>query len=329
MTYRRITDQDQYNLVTNDIVESVFQSWEWGEFKKQHGWRPVRYKAIDESTGADLFSFQILERRVFKFFYVLWIPGYSFKLKKDLSMLLSILNKNYKFYYLRMSMLQPISHYDTFSVSKFLTRPYAYLTSGCTVHLDLKKENDEWLKSVTKKHRYYIRRSNKSNILWHFGQDDKLIDDFSVLLSEVEKKKNVGPLGYSKTSYYELKRLFKENQRILIGYIDERPVSGCITIIHRNTAFYMSAATNKEGRSISAAYSMIYELRLQLKNYKIEKFDFGGVDLNNSSANGVNHFKKGFGGDIVYSLGEWQNKGWLLRFFGNLIVFFSKRSSVI
>ena len=97
MTYRRITDQDQYNLVTNDIVESVFQSWEWGEFKKQHGWRPVRYKAIDESTGADLFSFQILERRVFKFFYVLWIPGYSFKLKKDLSMLLSILNKNYKF----------------------------------------------------------------------------------------------------------------------------------------------------------------------------------------------------------------------------------------
>ncbi len=329
MIYKRITDQDQYSLVVNNKTNSIFQSWEWGEFKKQHGWYPVRYKAIDKSTGFDLFSFQILERRVFGFFYILWIPGYFFELKKDLSILLDILNENYKFYYLRMSMLQPLSHYDAFSVSKFLTRPYVCLTSGFTVYLDLDKESDEWLKSVTKKHRYYIKRSNRSNILWRFGQDDKLIDDFSILLGELEKKKNVSSLGYNKSGYYELKRLLKENQRILIGYIDERPISGCVTIIHGNTAFYMSAATNTEGRSISAAYSMIYELRSQLKNERKEKLDFGGVDPNNSSVNGVNYFKKGFGGDVVYYLGEWENGGQLLKFFGNLMVFFSKKSSVI
>jgi lipid II:glycine glycyltransferase (peptidoglycan interpeptide bridge formation enzyme) len=68
----------------------------------------------------------------------------------------------------------------------------------------------------------------------------------------------------------------------------------------------MIAATNDLGRNTCAAYSMVPNLLKHLASKGIKRFDFGGIDPGNPGAAGVDHFKKGFGGSIVESLGEWE-----------------------
>jgi lipid II:glycine glycyltransferase (peptidoglycan interpeptide bridge formation enzyme) len=81
----------------------------------------------------------------------------------------------------------------------------------------------------------------------------------------------------------------------------------------------MAAATNEMGRKISAAYAMISELFVNLKSKGVEVFDFGGIDPGNLNAQGVDHFKKGFGGKIIEHLGEWESiPSETLRFFLNI-----------
>jgi lipid II:glycine glycyltransferase (peptidoglycan interpeptide bridge formation enzyme) len=52
---------------------------------------------------------------------------------------------------------------------------------------------------------------------------------------------------------------------------------------------------------------MIPELLEHLKQKGIETFDFGGIAPGNPNAEGVDHFKKGFGGEIIEHLGEWES----------------------
>ena len=332
MKYEKITNKNNYACIKGNFSCSIFQSWEWGVFKNEYGWNPVRYKIVDSSIESDLFSFQILEKKIFGIFYILWIPGINFdlgssNLKKSeisLSILLDIVDKNYKFYYLRLSSLYPITHKNAFSMSRLFTKPCISLNSGFSLYLDLEKDRDEWLINIAKKHRYYIKRSNKNNIEWYFGHDNKLIDDFSEILNEVERKKNAGSLGYNKEGYYRLKKLFGSRQKILIGYIDNKPISGCVVIIDGDSAFYMSAATNEKGRSVSAAYSMIDRLRIALRNEKIIKLDFGGVSPDAFLKNGVSHFKKGFGGEIVQYIGEWEHGRRISKILGNIAILLLK-----
>jgi len=51
---------------------------------------------------------------------------------------------------------------------------------------------------------------------------------------------------------------------------------------------------------------MIVQLVSVLQGCGITHFDFGGIDPVSPSAQGVNHFKRGFGGNIVEYLGEWE-----------------------
>ena len=81
----------------------------------------------------------------------------------------------------------------------------------------------------------------------------------------------------------------------------------------------MSAASNNEGRKANLAYAMIPILFNHLKEKGIIHFDFGGIDPANSEAKGVDHFKKGFGGEIIEHLGEWDSaRISFLRFIMNI-----------
>ena len=66
----------------------------------------------------------------------------------------------------------------------------------------------------------------------------------------------------------------------------------------------MLAATGNKGRESNLAYSMTYKLFEYLMKIKINEFDFGGISPSSAAA-GVNHFKGGFGGEILEYLGEW------------------------
>ena len=43
-----------------------------------------------------------------------------------------------------------------------------------------------------------------------------------------------------------------------------------------------------------------------LASWGMTRFDFGGIDPRSPSASGVDHFKRGFGGELIQHLGEWE-----------------------
>jgi lipid II:glycine glycyltransferase (peptidoglycan interpeptide bridge formation enzyme) len=51
---------------------------------------------------------------------------------------------------------------------------------------------------------------------------------------------------------------------------------------------------------------MIAQLFGVLKSLGVERFDFGGLAPGSPGAAGVDHFKRGFGGDTIEYLGEWE-----------------------
>lgn len=85
-----------------------------------------------------------------------------------------------------------------------------------------------------------------------------------------------------------------------------RPATSCLVLTLADKAFYLLAATGTDGRRISAAYAMVFKLFELLKSRGVTRFDFGGIDPLSPSARGVDHFKRGFGGEIVEYLGEWE-----------------------
>jgi lipid II:glycine glycyltransferase (peptidoglycan interpeptide bridge formation enzyme) len=93
---------------------------------------------------------------------------------------------------------------------------------------------------------------------------------------------------------------------IVTGYHAERPVTSCMTLNFAGRAFYYIAATGAEGRKLSAAYGMLPRLVASLRESGIRYLDFGGIAPQSSERAGVDHFKKGFGGEIVEYLGEWE-----------------------
>ena len=75
-------------------------------------------------------------------------------------------------------------------------------------------------------------------------------------------------------------------------------------IIIGHSAWDALAATNEEGRKSYASYVCAWRLIEVLDGRGINQFDLAGIDpLNNE---GVFNFKKGFGGEYVRYLGEWE-----------------------
>ena len=55
-----------------------------------------------------------------------------------------------------------------------------------------------------------------------------------------------------------------------------------------------------------ASYGVFALLLQYLQNTGMTEFDLGGMDPNSPGARGVNQFKKGFGGELVQYVGEWE-----------------------
>ncbi len=186
-------------------------------------------------------------------------------------------------------------------------RPRTRLNSGFSIRFDISRGADFFTGQMSSKHRYYLRKAAAVPLRWEAGSGDREIAALTTLHREMTTSKGLKLQSMSAEQYVALRdALGPRGMTILTGYLDDQPVTSCLTLDFHQKSFYLVAATAQAGREIGAAYAMLPQLIAVLSKKGIKQFDFGGVAPEFNESRGVYHFKKGFGGDAVEYLGEWE-----------------------
>jgi hypothetical protein len=307
---------------------SPFQAYAWGEYKRAAGWTVKRWGAEDEK-GRVVAYLQGLRKPLPFGRSLIWAPGgpvlgvEAAAAQPAGPMMLSWLNcvRRDGVVYARWRSHLPVSPDLAQEMKNYFFRPQRSLNSGLTIQHDLVKPIDELRASWTSKHRYYAKQAQKAALEWSFGNEPSQRADFLALYGEMALAKGIKNKLFDPESVSAISGAFGGDCLILIGRQEGKPVTGCLVLICGASAFYLMAATNAAGRKISAAYAMMGQLFFILQERGVRKFDFGGIDPNSAQAGGVTHFKKGFGGQVVEYLGEWEwGASRLWRWLANLAI---------
>jgi len=301
---------------------TIFQSYHWGELKRGGGWEPLRWVARGRE-GVPVAMVQILTRILPGHLTIGWAPGGPVLLspvddKGHLSDILSGL-----VYFGRQSFARGLvrfsnmAAYDPFASAVYeevFDRPHHCVNSGRSVWLDLTISMDDIYRHMSSKHRYYVKKASKEVLEWRAGNEETLARDFSSLHREmIARKKVSGWSGIGDIS--RLCHTLQDHVCLFTGYRGDVALSSCLVLLIGQKAFYAMAASGEEGRKFGASYAMMPQLMHHLKEKGVTHLDLGGIDPAHTSARGVDHFKKGFGGKPIQYLGEWEwaSSEWLRR----------------
>ena len=300
---------------------NVFQTYVWGEFKKTTGWVPERWIASDKN-GDIICMVQILIKSFPGGFKIGWASGgpvilfnrsNSKKPPEIIKDLFKNVSRTSGRMVVRLNIQVPDDAYLSYSLNQICVRPIFRINSGYTINIDLNQSLEQIRKKMSPRHRYNLKKSLEENIDWKYGNNPMYIQDFLLLNNEMVNEKKVESIRVNLKNITELSQLLGENVIFFAGYIDNVPIASCLVLIFGQKAFHFMASSGLTGRKLKASYAMNYSLLKLLKEKGIRLFDFGGIDPYSPSAAGVNSFKKGFGGELVEYLGEWEwaSSGWV------------------
>ncbi len=301
----------------------VYQCFGWGEYKARYGWMAVRMVAIEE--GRTVALAQVLVRQYPGKVALGWVPGgplgSSQAFRNGFAMALkSVLRVRHL--YCRINSLAEKSN-DSLADApgQGWCRPTSPLLSGKSMEVDVALPEKSWLASINSKHRYYVKKSSSAPLVWMHGDDAALRRDFAMLTRQLSLAKKADLAETTVEMLDALSTCLSGSVLVLIGYFENLPVTGCLTLVLGGKAYYASAATVGEGRKLSAAYSMVAKLREILNHDGVAFFDFGGINPESDGASGVDHFKKGFGSRQIDYIGEWDwASSFLLRWVANVLI---------
>ncbi|MBI3637884.1 MAG: peptidoglycan bridge formation glycyltransferase FemA/FemB family protein [Candidatus Rokubacteria bacterium] len=301
-------------IVAQARDRNVVQSPAWAQYKRGHGWEPERWVALDGS-GKPVCAMQTLAKRAPLGQSIVWVPGGPLAgfpdadpamLGKIVTSWLDIARREHRLRYVRFYSHLPHDAEAAFALGNFAIRPRVPLNTGYTVHVDLSTELEDLRSAMTAKHRYYVKQSEAARLTWRWGRGDDLLRDAVTLHAEIAHVKKMPRLNGDFEAARHLAAAFEDDYIVLVGYHGDQPLTACSILTFGDSAFYFRAATGAAGRRVSAAYAMVMQLFAVLKARGIARFDFGGIAPRSPQAAGVDHFKGGFGGDVVEYLGEWE-----------------------
>ncbi len=294
----RLSTCDYYN---------VFQSFGWGEYKRSSGWIPNRY-IVKNNGGAVVAMAQILTKPLYCGVNLCWSAGgplFSFRNVKvnNIPDILSMLHNKVLEINGKRTVIRFRSHADntpnlSYYMSRACFRSVFKINSGYSIRIDSSQPIETILAEMSSKHRYYVKKALKQEVQWKAERDMDAVQGFLSLRNEMLKQKGLESLRIDTVDIRNILSALKENAFIFSGYLESEQVTSCLILTFGDKAYYSLAATGEKGRKTNLGYSMIYILLQYLKKRGINEFDFGGIS-SISNAAGVNHFKMGFGGEIL------------------------------
>ena len=295
---------DWNKFLENHPDAHLLQMGEWGELKKDFGWKPERF-IFDRETGA-----QILFRRLplgLTLGYMpkpvgrrQWAEG-SDQFWREVDLIC----KQNKAIFLKV---EPDSWDDAFHLphSAFRVSPHN-IQPPRTITIDIKDNEETILAKMKPKCRYNIRLAEKKGVTVRAWDD---IKGFHEMMTVTGGRDNFGV--HSKEYYQRAYELFhpKGTCELLVAEYEGKPLASLMVFANGKRAWYVYGASNDQERNRMPTYLLQWEAIRWAKARGCDEYDLWGVPDENEEtleANfesrhdglwGVYRFKRGFGGEV-------------------------------
>ena len=298
LTLVEITDAKAWDeYVAAHPAGHPLQLWGWGEAKRGNGWTPHRLALLDGDTwlaGVQVLVWQV-PRLGSRIAYAprgpVAAPGSSVALQ-----LLQELEGWAKQQRVMYARVEP--------AWRQAERPVGWRAAGhhiqlpATYTIDLNKTEEVLQEPMARKHRQYIRKSERDGVsAERLGVGGDIVPMYQIY-SETAARAG---FGLHAAGYYE--RLFAglgEANYLYYAYFEGRPVAFLWLAVAGKTAYELYGGVNETGQAMKANYLLKWRAITELKAAGYEIYDFNGR-LNE----GVSQFKQGFGPDETDYVGTW------------------------
>jgi lipid II:glycine glycyltransferase (peptidoglycan interpeptide bridge formation enzyme) len=298
-----------------------YQSYNWGEYKKNYGWKPYRFIGVDSNNHVKAIA-QCLYKDFPFSIGILYCPGGPLGdlslINKDFAIICQkIINKKFLYIKLRVNHLKNKETLDYFSDSIWKESKNK-LTNGLSMNLNIESDEDSLIAGFSKNWRRNLKRFKKSELIIEEWKNYNL-SELILIYRDMESYKNIR-IQYSDN---ELKHIFDYFKDQIIIYkcknLNGEVISFRGAIIIGRKAFDFFAATHQKGRKLYPSNKLLWTLLLRCKEIGASIYDLSGIDPIKNP--GGYNFKKGTGATEIESVGEleWSNSS-IIKYLFNLAV---------
>ncbi len=296
------------------------QSYGWGEVKASTGWQPLRL--VLEEGGRIVAAASLLRRQLpytgKAILYAPRGPVVDFHDRALFDALLAAIDgiaRQAGAILLKVDPDIPVS--DPAVIQLLRARGFRLANKGAgfegvqprhVFRLDITPDAAALLANMHGKTRYNIRLAEKKGVT--IKEDCTLADlpVFYAILKETTLRDGflVRSYSYFETMWREM--VARGYAKLFLAYYQGEPIAGTLAFIMGDKAWYLYGASSNQHRNVMPNYLLQWTMIRWAQEQGCTIYDFRGVPGNldeNSPLYGLYRFKKGFNGDFIEFIGEY------------------------
>jgi lipid II:glycine glycyltransferase (peptidoglycan interpeptide bridge formation enzyme) len=315
MNIKKITDKSRWEeIVLSQKYNSIFLSWNWGEFEKESGNNFERYAIFRGRKIVGLFPIKRVHAIRGKYLHLRHGPIFDFGEKRIWEEFFRFIAKKAKdegYWFIRMSPLIPEDEKSKYKnvLSRLKESPMHDVDAEITWVLNLSKNEDELLKEMRKNTRYYIKRAERDGVKVSKTKDSKYLSDFWKIYQDTVKRQSW--TAYTKDYIKsEFSRLVVDDQiELYLAEYKGKYIAGSLIVYYGDQAIYHHSGTLTKYQKIPASYLIQWEAIKEAKRRGLKWYNFWGIsplvmkdgEFKAKAGHpwaGLTFFKLGFGGQV-------------------------------
>ena len=313
-------EKEIYNdFVRNASKNHFLQSYEWGELKKKTGWEPIR--VIIEKDDKIVGAIQILKRKLplmgKSIFYAPRGPVLNFNNEEHFRELMKKLKSIAKQHNAVFLKIDPDVAAEESHIENMLAqlgfkgqnrgKNFEGVQPRFVFRLNIDMDEEELLASFESKTRYNIRLAQRKGVEIIRDCTREHLKEFYNILKVTAVRDNYLIRAYS---YYEdIWEHFIENgsAKLFMAKYQDQYIAGAISFVFGDKTWYIYGASSNEHRNVMPNYAVQWEMIRWAQENGCKIYDFRGISGDLDPQNplyGLYRFKKGFNGELVEFIGE-------------------------
>lgn len=323
------TERQQWNDFVAEAPDfSLLQSYEWGEFKEQLGWKAIRLAARQEGriTAAAQLLIKPAPLGLFSVGYVPRGPLVDWEDRTTTTALLEALHGESRRHRAIFTKIEPPVLHSTeahgcLQQYGFRASPYANQPRA-TIAVDLTQDLDTILLQMRKQTRRDIRRAGRKGVTVRRGS----LEDLPAFYKLMEITGQRGEFSPRMREYYrhEWQTFARSKQSVLLmAFYQDQLLAMQMAYYFGKHAAAFHGASSREHTKLCPNHLLVWEAIKWAKALGCETYDLWGIPPEVGQAVhegrepptprrtdglwGVYHFKSGFSKDIVYYVGAYDS----------------------